>query len=159
MSPPLLSPTWWYQQTMRHKHIVMSRSYISTMTRWQARAGNCAIIHYSTFERVTCCHVNKSPAQILMSDALSNYRTVSWTHAPSRLIRGQYPGHVITLNQSEVQRPVSRSRDHSPPIRGQYPGYVITHDQSEASIQGTWSLSTNQRPVSRSCDHLRPIRD
>ena len=31
-------------------------------------------------------------------------------------------------------------------------------DQREASIQVTWSLSTNQRPVSRSHDHSRPIR-
>ena len=50
------------------------------------------------------------------------------------------------------------SCDHSQPIRGQYPGHVITLHQSEASIQVMWSLSTNQRPVSRSCDHSRPIR-
>ena len=30
--------------------------------------------------------------------------------------------------------------------------------QSEASIQVTWSLSTNQRPDSRSWDHCQPIR-
>ena len=56
------------------------------------------------------------------------------------------------------QRQVSKSRDHSRPIRGQYPGHVITLDQSEASIQVAWSLSTNQRLVSRSRDHSRPIR-
>jgi len=30
------------------------------------------------------------------------------------------------------------------PIRGQHPGHVITLDQSEASIRVTWSLWTNQ---------------
>ena len=33
---------------------------------------------------------------------------------------------------------------------------VIRNSQSEASIQVTWSLSTNQRPVSPSCDHSWP---
>ena len=34
------------------------------------------------------------------------------------------------------------------PIGGQYPGHVITLDQSEASFLVTWSLLTHQRPVS-----------
>ena len=43
------------------------------------------------------------------------------------------------------QRPVIRSCDHSGPIRGQYSGHVITLDQSEASNQVMGSLWTNQR--------------
>ena len=116
--------------------------------------------------------LNSAEAEVslLLSEIYCQYQTRkagSCDH--SRPIRGQYPGHVITLSQSEAsiqvmwsvstnQRPVSRSCDHSRPIRGQYPGHVITLDQSEASIQVMWYLSTNQRPVSRSCDHSRPIR-
>ena len=37
-------------------------------------------------------------------------------------------------------------------------GHMVRFDQSEASIQVTWSFSTNKRPVSRSLDHSRPIR-
>ncbi len=33
------------------------------------------------------------------------------------------------------------------PIRGQYSGHVISIDQSQASIQVTWLLVTNHRPV------------
>ena len=52
------------------------------------------------------------------------------------------------------------------PIKGQYPGHVITLDQSEASIQVTWSLLTNENTRPRhetraqnnklisSCEHL-----
>ena len=43
-------------------------------------------------------------------------------------------------------------------MRGQYPDHVITLDQWEASIQVTWSLWTNERPVSRSRDHSGPMR-
>ena len=38
---------------------------------------------------------------------------------------------------STNQRPLFRSRDQSRPIRGQYSGHVISLDQSEASIQVT----------------------
>ena len=51
-----------------------------------------------------------------------------------RPIRGQYAGHVITLDQS-----VSLD-SHVRPIRGQYAGYVITLDQSV-------SLSSHVRPI------------
>ena len=37
-------------------------------------------------------------------------------------------GVQVTWPLSTNERPVSRSRDHSPPIRGQYPGHVITLD-------------------------------
>ena len=40
-----------------------------------------------------------------------------------------------------------RSRDLCWPITGQYSGHLIKLGQSEASIQVTWSDSTNQRPV------------
>ena len=40
----------------------------------------------------------------------------------------------------------NRNAAHQP-IRGQYPGHVITLDQWEASIRVTWSLLTNERPV------------
>ena len=43
-------------------------------------------------------------------------------------------------------------------LRAQSPGHVITQDQWEASIQVTWSLSSNERPVFRSRDHSRPMR-
>ena len=44
-------------------------------------------------------------------------------------MRGQYPGHVITLDQSED---ISRDGyERSQPMRGQYSGHVITLDQSE----------------------------
>ena len=45
----------------------------------------------------------------------------------------------------------------SGPIKGQYPGHVISLDQSEASVQVTWSVWTNQRSVSRSRDQSAPM--
>ena len=74
-------------------------------------------------------------------------------------IRGQYQGHVITLDWFEAsipvtwslstnQTPVSRDSGFSGQIRGMYPGHVITLDQSETSIQRLRLLWTNQRPVS-----------
>ena len=41
----------------------------------------------------------------------------------------------------------SQVRYHSGPIRGQYQGHVITLDQSKISIKVTWSLWTNLRQV------------
>ena len=51
----------------------------------------------------------------------------------------------VTWSLSANQRPLSRSRDNSQPIRGQYPGQVITLDQSEATISllgqvALWSI-------------------
>ena len=41
----------------------------------------------------------------------------------------------------------SRISDHSHQIRGQYPSHVITFDQSEASVQVMWYRLTNKRPL------------
>ena len=43
--------------------------------------------------------------------------------------------------------PTLRLRGYHQPIRGQYPGHVITLSQSEASIQVTWSLSAQRRDL------------
>ena len=67
-------------------------------------------------------------------------------------IRGQYPGHLTPLDQSEASTQVTWSLLTN--IRGQYPSHVITLDQSKAS----WPLSTNQRPVPKSHDCFWPIR-
>ena len=87
----------------------------------------------------------------LMTIILSyhQHQQVSKTNRP---IRGQYPGHVICLDQSEA-RIVERDRNNFEevtdrgeregdllrgklwePIRGQYSGHVTSLDQSEASI-------------------------
>ena len=67
-------------------------------------------------------------------------------------IRGQYPGHVITLDQSEarycpclVWTLGSNSLTWLPNVvKVGEPGF----GQSEDSIQVSWSPRTNQRPVS-----------
>ena len=45
------------------------------------------------------------------------------------------------------------------PIRGQYSGHVTSIDQWKVSIKVIWSLLTNQRPVFRSHDLYWLIRD
>ena len=44
------------------------------------------------------------------------------------------------------------------PITGQYSGHLISIDQSEISIQVTWPVLTNQRSVFRLLDQYWPIR-
>ena len=62
----------------------------------------------------------------------------------SRPIRGQYPGNLIILGQSEARIQVIWSLlTNERPIQVTW----CTLEQSEAYIQVTWSLSANQRPV------------
>ena len=44
------------------------------------------------------------------------------------------PHYLSCQSVSANQRPVSRSRDHSQPIRGEDPGHVTTLSQSEAGV-------------------------
>ena len=46
-----------------------------------------------------------------------------------------YPGGTVARSSQANQMPGSKSRDHTRPIRGQYPGHLISLAQSEASIQ------------------------
>ena len=69
----------------------------------------------------------------------------------SQPIRGQYSGHVVSLDQLEASVQVKWSvlTNKKPvflcqPIRGQYSGHVICLDQSEASIKVTWFFKRNQ---------------
>ena len=65
-----------------------------------------------------------------------------------RIVQYHHTLHSAWVVPVTNKRPVSGSRDLFRPMRGQYPVHLITLDQWEASIQVTWSLSTNERPVS-----------
>ena len=93
-------------------------------------------------------NIDLSEISILVTwPVLTNQRSVFRSRDPYCPIRGQYSGHVISINQSgsSIQvtrqvltnyRSVIRSRDQYWPIRDQYSGHVTIIDQSEISIQG-----------------------
>ena len=60
---------------------------------------------------------------------------------PGKLSNSQNIHWLVSADSSRQLR--YQPTGHCWPIRGQYPGHMITIDQSEASIQVTWSLSAN----------------